>query len=148
MQLRRKKKGQLDDQTLIEIERHHSVQDSCKNKRLNDTKKPIEPAVAMCQAMNEQLLTNKYQVLSRWIKYFVQPLNESSEEEPHANQEPQRENDYVIFDLSSRDEIVEAIEYLNDNKAAGTDSIAAELLKRLEGRFCLVNALNEMIQQV
>jgi hypothetical protein len=61
MQLRRKKKGQLDDQTLIEIERHHSVQDSCKYKRLNDTKKPIEPAVAMCQATNEQLLTNKDQ---------------------------------------------------------------------------------------
>jgi hypothetical protein len=38
----------------------------------------------------------------------------------------------------SRNEIVEAIKYLKDNKAAGSESIAAEL----------VNALNEMIQQV
>jgi hypothetical protein len=45
----RKKKGQLDDQGLKGIERRHSVQDSRKfYKRLNDAKKPFEPAVAMC----------------------------------------------------------------------------------------------------
>jgi Na+-translocating ferredoxin:NAD+ oxidoreductase RnfC subunit len=63
-------------------------------------------------------------------------------EEPHANQEPSREND-VIIDLSSRDEVVEAIKYLKDNKAAGSDSIALK-----SGRPSLVNTLKEMIQQV
>jgi hypothetical protein len=48
--------------------------------------------------------------------------------------------------LPSRDEIVEAIKYLKDNKAAGSELIVAELLK--SGRPSLVNALNEMIQQV
>jgi hypothetical protein len=48
--------------------------------------------------------------------------------------------------LSSRDEIVEAIKYLKDNKAASLDSIAAELLKN--GGPSLVNALNKMTQQV
>jgi hypothetical protein len=39
--LLRKKKGQLDDQAVIEIERHHSVQDSLKfYDCLNDTRKP------------------------------------------------------------------------------------------------------------
>jgi hypothetical protein len=55
-------------------------------------------------------------VLSRWKEYFEQYLNESSEEEPHVNQEPPRKND-VNIDLPSRDEIVEAIIYLQDNKA-------------------------------
>jgi hypothetical protein len=75
------KKGQLDNQALVEIERHRSVQDSRKfYKRLNDTRKPFGPAVAMCRATNGQLLTNKDQVLSRWMKeYFEQHLNESSE---------------------------------------------------------------------
>jgi hypothetical protein len=45
--------------------------------------------------------------------------------------------------MSSRDEIVEAIKYLKDNKAAGSYSISAELLKN--GGPSLVNALNEMI---
>jgi hypothetical protein len=71
----------------------------------------------MCWATNGQLLTNK--VLSRWKEYFEQNLNESSEEEPHTNQEPPREND-VIIDLPRRDEIVEAIKYLKDNKTAGS----------------------------
>jgi hypothetical protein len=84
-------------------------------------------------------------VLSRWKEYFEQHLNEGSEEEPHANQEPLRENDNII-DLRSCDEIIESIKYLPDNKVAGLDSIAAELLK--SGRPSLVKAPNEMIQQV
>jgi predicted metal-dependent HD superfamily phosphohydrolase len=48
--------------------------------------------------------------------------------------------------LPSRDKIVEVIKYLKDNKAASSDSIAAELLK--SGGPSVVNALNEMIQQV
>jgi NADH:ubiquinone oxidoreductase subunit E len=75
-QLFRKKKGQLDDQALIKIERHHSVQDFYKfYERPNDTRKPFEPAVATCQTTNCQLPTNKNHVLSRWKEYFEQLLN-------------------------------------------------------------------------
>jgi hypothetical protein len=142
----RKKKGQLDDQPLIEIERHHSVQDSRKfYKHMNDTRKPFEPGAVMCRATNGQLLTNKNQVLSRWKEYFAQHLNESSQEETHTNQQPLRENG-VINDFSSHGKIVEAIKYLKDNKAVGLDSIAAKLLK--SGGPSLLHALNEMIQPV
>jgi hypothetical protein len=85
---------------------------------LNDTRKPFEPAVAMCRDTNGQLLSNKEQVLSKWKEYFEQYLNESSEELP-------TEND-VIIDLPSWDKIVGAIKYLEDNKVAGS---AADLLK-------------------
>jgi hypothetical protein len=74
-------------------------------------------------------------VLSRWKEYFEQHLNESSEEEQHANHEPLREND-VIIDLPSRDEIDETKKILERQK----------LLK--SGGPSLVIALNEMIQQV
>jgi hypothetical protein len=46
--------------------------------------------------------------------------------------------------LPSREEIESALKYLNHNKAANTDSIAAELLKN--GGPQLVDALEEMIQ--
>jgi myosin heavy subunit len=129
----RKKKGQLDDQVSIEIERHHSVQDSRKfYKRLKDTRKPFESAVAMWRATNGQLLTNKDQVLSRWKEYFEQHLNESSEVEPHTNQEKMM--------------LLSICRFSKGNKAAGSDSIAANLLK--SGGPSLINALNEMIQQV
>jgi DnaJ-domain-containing protein 1 len=67
----RKKKRQLKDQALIEIERNYSVQDSRKFcKRLNDTRMPFEPAVTMCQTTNGHLLTYNDQVLLRWKEYF------------------------------------------------------------------------------
>jgi hypothetical protein len=78
-------------------------------------------------------------------RVFLTAFNESSEEEPNAYLEPPRESD-VTIDMPSRDKTVEIIKYLKNNKAAGSKSIAAELLKG--GGPSLVNALNEMIQQV
>jgi hypothetical protein len=48
----RKKARQLDEDALIEIERHRSIQDSLKfYKRLNDVRRLFEPRVAMCRAV-------------------------------------------------------------------------------------------------
>jgi hypothetical protein len=76
----------------------------------------------MCPATNGQLLTNKDQVLSR--KTFKREHPRGATCEPKAAEK----NDVIIF-LPSRDEIVEAMKYLKDNKAASLDSISAELLK-------------------
>jgi hypothetical protein len=51
----------------------------------------------------------------------------------------------VDNDLPSREEIEGALKYLKNNKAAGTDSITAELLKN--GGPNLVDALHEVFQQ-
>jgi hypothetical protein len=49
----RKKAMQLDEDALIEIERHRSIQNSRKfYKCLNDVRRPFEPQVAMCRAKN------------------------------------------------------------------------------------------------
>jgi hypothetical protein len=61
----RNKAWQLDEEAIIKIERHRSIQDSRKLfKRLNDVRRPFEPQVAMCRAKNGELLTNKNQVLA------------------------------------------------------------------------------------
>jgi hypothetical protein len=66
-----KKARQLDEEALIEIERHRSIQDSRKfYKRLNDVRRPFEPQVAMCRAKNEALLTNKNQMLREMERTF------------------------------------------------------------------------------
>jgi hypothetical protein len=76
----RKKARQLDEEALMEIERHRIIQDSRKfYKRLNDVRRPFEPQVAMCRANNGELLTNKNQVLARWKEHFEKHLNEGSE---------------------------------------------------------------------
>jgi hypothetical protein len=49
------------------------------------------------------------------------------------------------IDLPSHEEIEGTLKYLYNNKAAGTDSVAAKLLKN--GEPNLVDALREVIQQ-
>jgi ketopantoate reductase len=133
----RKKARQLGDEALIEIERHRSSQDSRKfYKRLNVVRRPFETQVAMCRAKNGELLTNKNQVL----EHFEEHLNEGFKSE-----QPKRPTDLrdvgVDIDLPSREEIEGALKYLKNNKAAGADFIAAELLKN--GGPNLVDALHE-----
>jgi hypothetical protein len=125
----RKKARQLDEEALIEIEWHRSIQESRKfYKRLNDVRRPAEPQVAMCRAKNGELLTNKNQVLARWKEHFEEHLNEGSESEQPTRPVDLRD-DGVDIDLLSREAIEGALKYLKNNKAAGASSIAAELLK-------------------
>jgi hypothetical protein len=71
-------------------------------------------------------------------------LNKGSESEQPTRPFNLRD-DGVDIDLLSREEIEGMLNYLTNNKAAGTDSIAAALLKN--GRPYLVDALHAVIQQ-
>jgi hypothetical protein len=135
-----KKARQLHEEGLIEIERHRNIQDSRKfYKRLNDVRRPFEPQVVICRAKNGELLTKKNQVLARWKKHFEEPLNEGSESEQPTRPVDLRD-DGVDIDLPRQEEKEEAQKYLENNKAAGTASIAAELLNN--GGPNLVGALH------
>jgi hypothetical protein len=83
-------------------------------------------------------------VLARWKEHFEELLNEGSESEQPTRLVDLRD-DGVDIDLPSREEIERALKYLKNNKAAGVDSIAAELLKN--GGPNLVDALHAVIQQ-
>jgi hypothetical protein len=101
----RKKARQLDEEVLIEIERHRSIQDSRKfYKRLNDVRRPFEPQVAMCRAKNGELLTKKNQVLARWKEHFEEHLSEGSESEQPTRPVDLRD-DGMDIDFPSREEI-------------------------------------------
>jgi hypothetical protein len=140
----RKMARQLDEEALIEMERHRSIQDSRKfYKRLNDIRRPFEPQVGLCRAKNGELFTNKNEVLVRWKEHFEEHLNEGSESKQPTRPVDLRD-DGVDFDLPSRKEIEWALKYLKNNKAAGADSIAAELLNN--GGPNLVDALHAVIQ--
>jgi hypothetical protein len=71
-------------------------------------------------------------------------LNEGSKSE-QPTRPVNLSDDGVDIDLPSHLEIEGALKYLNNNKAADPDSIAAELLKN--GGFNLVDTLHELIQQ-
>jgi hypothetical protein len=58
-------------------------------------------------------------------------LNEGSESEQPTRPVDLRD-DGVDIDLPSREQTDRALKYLKNNKAAGTDSIAAELLKNMK----------------
>jgi hypothetical protein len=119
-----KKARRLYEEALIEIERHQSIQDSRKfYKRLNN---------------------NHHHVLAGWKEHFEEHLNKSSESEQPTRPVDLR-NDGVEIDWPSREEIEGSLKCLINNKAAGTDSIAAEMLK--DGGPNLVDALHEVIQQ-
>jgi hypothetical protein len=70
-------------------------------------------------------------------------LNEGEERDQPPDQVDLRD-DGVDIDLPSPEEIESALKYLKNNKVAGADSIAAELLKN--GGPQLVDALVEVIQ--
>jgi DnaJ-domain-containing protein 1 len=138
-----KSRQQGDEEALIAIERHRSIQVSRKfYKRLNDVKRPFKAQVAMCRAKNGELLTKKDQVLSRWKEHFEQHLNEREERDQTPDQVDFRD-DGVEIDLPSHEKIESALKYLKNNKTAGADSIAVELLKN--GGPQLVYALEKVI---
>jgi hypothetical protein len=63
----------------------------------------------------------------------------------HPTRPVDLKDDGVYIDLPSREGIEGALKYLNNNKAASADSIAAKLLKN--GEPNLADALHEVIQQ-
>jgi hypothetical protein len=99
----------------------------------------------MCQAKNGELLTKKNLVLARWKEHSEEHLNEGSESEQPTRPVDLRD-DGVDIDLPSREETEGALKNnLKNNKAAGMDPIAAELLKN--GGPNLTDALHAVIQQ-
>jgi hypothetical protein len=65
-------------QKLLQPMLNQSIQEFRKfYKRLNDdVRRPFDPQVALCQAKNGKLLTNKNQVLAGWKDHFKEQRRE------------------------------------------------------------------------
>jgi hypothetical protein len=82
--------------------------------------------------------------INTWIEVYAIDINELEAALKSVKPVTARD-DGVDIDLPSREEIKGTLKYLKNNKAAGADSIAAELLKN--GGPNLVDALHAVIQQ-
>jgi sorting nexin-29 len=127
--LHRKKKKELQDRTLLELERLQSANESRKfYKHINNQRKSFNPRLNICRARDGVLLTTKHDVLNRFKEHFDSLYNGVREEAI--------ETDYSFLDDDGRElapptceEVSAAISALKNNKAPGPDNIPAELLK-------------------
>ena len=124
----RRKKRELEDRTLLQLERLCSANESRKfYKRINNQRKGFNSRVLICRAVNGTLLTAKHDVLERFKDHFDALYNGGDEDS----------DDDVSFLIDdgrivaepTMEEVSAAINSLKNNKASGPDNIPAELLK-------------------
>jgi hypothetical protein len=71
----------------------------------------------MCRTKNGELLTNKNQLLARWIEHFEEHLNEGSESE-QSTRPVDLKADGVDIELPSREGIGGALKYLKKQQGS------------------------------
>lgn len=147
--LHRRKKKELQNRALSELETLRSVNESRKfYKQLNNQRKGFNPRVNMCRATDGTLLTSTASVLDRWREHFHDLLNSgnSSMEDPDYSFLDENDPSGETVPDPTREEISEAISLLKNNKAPGPDNVPAELLKY--GGSGLVDVLHEMVSKL
>ena len=91
------------------------------------------------------MLANKEDVLDRWREHFDTLLNEGLVEAETLSQGfPDNDGEPVL--APTRQETIDAINSLKNNKSPGSDSIPAELFK--SGGEELIDFLHEIILQI
>ncbi len=144
--IHKKKKREFQNRTLSELENNYNRNEARKfYKVLNTQRKGFNPRVNMCRALDGTLLTNKTDVLARWREHFDALLNEDIVETGAESSFNLEVSDTATVP-PTRQETVDAINSLKNNKAAGLDGIQAELLK-IESEE-LIDAMHEIVLKI
>jgi len=127
--LHRRKKRELEDRTLLQLEKLCSANESRKfYKRINDQRKGFTPRMIICRAENGTLLTAKHDVLERFKDHF-DALYNGGDDVTDDSDVSFLDDDGRIVAAPTMGEVSAAISSLKNNKASGPDNIPAELLK-------------------
>jgi hypothetical protein len=107
----------------------------------------------MCKDTNGTILTNRQQVLARWVEHFKtllegENVEEAQDEELNRQVEQEQGSGFDVenFDLPTEEKTLKAIHKLNDNKSPGSDGIPAEVIK--SAGTTLINCLHELMVDV
>jgi len=142
----KRKKRELQNRTLSELENLRSNNESRKfYKILNTQRRGFNPRVDMCRKLDGTLLTNKTDVLARWREHFDALLNEETGEISILGSGfPDDDGEPVL--APTRHEVTEAINSLKNNKSSGPDGIPAELFKN--GGEELISFMHELVLEI
>lgn len=144
--LHRRKKRELEDRILDELERLNNANESRKfYNKLNNQRRGFNPRLNFCRAADGTLLTNKTDVLSRFQQHFDTLLN-GDQTEAHVTDFEFLDDDGRAVASPTFEEVSAAITSLKNNKAPGPDNIPAELLKN--GGEELANVIYEIVVKV
>lgn len=146
--IHRRKKREFQNRTLSELEQLRSVNESRKFYRvLNAQRRGFNPRVNMCRALDGTLLTNKTDVLNRWKEHFDTLLNAGVETNDTLDfGVPNDDGRVEQLPAPTRQEVLNAIDSLKNNKAPGPDGIPAELIKK--GGNELIGIMHDMIKEI
>ncbi|XP_062716068.1 uncharacterized protein LOC134291831 [Aedes albopictus] len=147
----REKKRRLDEAECEEMELLCRSQETRKfYQKLNASRKGYVPQAEICRDKEGSLLTDKREVIERWKQHFDEHLN--GEENVGTEDQGSGGNDYVGAAEDGNEptptlrEVKDAIHQLKNNKAAGKDGIAAELIKM--GPEKLATCLHQLVVKI
>ena len=118
-------------------------------KKLNGSRQGFTPRAEMCRDKDGVILTDEREVINRWKQHFEEHLNGA---EAETEDQDGRGDDYIGTAGEGEEpaptmrEVKDAIKKLKNNKAAGKDGIAAELIKMGPAR--LASRLHRLIVRI
>ena len=128
--IRKKKRQQLKDEisNLENLRNNQEIRKFYKNLNRHRNGSQITSKPSIVYDRNGGLLTNKTDVLNRWVEHFDELLNGDSSSSPPMLPLFHGPNQEEITPPSF-EEVQSAIRRLKNHKSPGSDGIAAEMLK-------------------
>lgn len=131
--LHRIKKRAWERKELEDMEAHRNANECRKFfQKVNSGRVPFRPRTQACMKEDGTLLTNKSEILDRWVRHFRSLLYEGRATEDIAEEEMTGEG--VVegaeeIEPPDFEEVMDAILRMKNNKAPGPDGLPAEILK-------------------
>ena len=93
------------------------------------------PQADMCRGVDGSLLTDEQEVINRWKQHFDEHLNGARAEQQAEDNDYNGERNDEAVPVPTMNKVKEAIKQLKNNKAAGINVLAPELLKFGPGKL-------------